>query len=66
MSDSCRISEGEFRFVCVSFRFTARITELMLVLKELNAGRYERTMVSQQEKGTQKAQQKMVSERMKL
>uniref|UniRef100_A0AAQ5Y4W7 ABC transporter domain-containing protein n=1 Tax=Amphiprion ocellaris TaxID=80972 RepID=A0AAQ5Y4W7_AMPOC len=30
--------------------FTARITELMKVLKELNAGRYERTMVSQQEK----------------
>ncbi|XP_019121756.2 ATP-binding cassette sub-family D member 3a isoform X2 [Larimichthys crocea] len=32
--------------------FTARITELMKVLKELNAGRYERTMVSQQEKDT--------------
>uniref|UniRef100_A0A668AQZ8 ATP-binding cassette sub-family D member 3 n=1 Tax=Myripristis murdjan TaxID=586833 RepID=A0A668AQZ8_9TELE len=30
--------------------FTARITELMKVLKELNAGKYERTMVSQQEK----------------
>ncbi|XP_041823698.1 ATP-binding cassette sub-family D member 3a isoform X2 [Melanotaenia boesemani] len=30
--------------------FTARITELMMVLKELNSGRYERTMVSQQEK----------------
>ncbi|KAM9333523.1 ATP-binding cassette sub-family D member 3a isoform 1-T1 [Pholidichthys leucotaenia] len=28
--------------------FTARITELMKVLKELNAGRYERTMISQQ------------------
>lgn len=28
--------------------FTARITELMKVLKDLNAGRYERTMVSQQ------------------
>uniref|UniRef100_A0A8C9WMA8 ATP-binding cassette sub-family D member 3 n=1 Tax=Scleropages formosus TaxID=113540 RepID=A0A8C9WMA8_SCLFO len=27
--------------------FTARITELMKVLKELNAGKYERTMVSQ-------------------
>uniref|UniRef100_A0A4W6EXK8 ATP-binding cassette, sub-family D (ALD), member 3a n=1 Tax=Lates calcarifer TaxID=8187 RepID=A0A4W6EXK8_LATCA len=32
--------------------FTARITELMKVLKELNAGKYERTMVSQQEKDT--------------
>ncbi|KAF7214452.1 ATP-binding cassette sub-family D member 3a isoform X2 [Nothobranchius furzeri] len=32
--------------------FTARITELMMVLKELNAGRYERTMVSHQEKET--------------
>uniref|UniRef100_A0A8C5HY59 ATP-binding cassette sub-family D member 3 n=1 Tax=Gouania willdenowi TaxID=441366 RepID=A0A8C5HY59_GOUWI len=31
--------------------FTARITELIKVLKELNAGKYERTMVSQQEKG---------------
>ncbi|KAM4606048.1 ATP-binding cassette sub-family D member 3a isoform 1-T2 [Polymixia lowei] len=30
--------------------FTARITELMKVLKELNAGKYERTMVSQHEK----------------
>ncbi|KAM9827617.1 ATP-binding cassette sub-family D member 3a [Neosynchiropus ocellatus] len=30
--------------------FTARIIELMKVLKELNAGKYERTMVSQQEK----------------
>uniref|UniRef100_UPI0037E704A9 ATP-binding cassette sub-family D member 3a isoform X1 n=1 Tax=Semicossyphus pulcher TaxID=241346 RepID=UPI0037E704A9 len=30
--------------------FTARITELMKVLKELNSGKYERTMVSQQEK----------------
>ncbi|XP_056868553.1 ATP-binding cassette sub-family D member 3a isoform X3 [Takifugu flavidus] len=30
--------------------FTARITELMKVLKELNAGRYERTMVTQQDK----------------
>lgn len=34
-------------------RFTARITELMKVLKELNAGKYERTMVTQQDKGTQ-------------
>lgn len=33
-------------------RFTSRITELMKVLRELNAGKYERTMVSQQEKGT--------------
>ncbi|KAM4534475.1 ATP-binding cassette sub-family D member 3a isoform 1-T1 [Odontesthes bonariensis] len=32
--------------------FTARITELITVLKELNAGKYERTMVSQQERGT--------------
>ncbi|XP_015224614.1 PREDICTED: uncharacterized protein LOC107080916, partial [Cyprinodon variegatus] len=31
-------------------RFTARITELMTVLKELNAGKYERTMVSQHER----------------
>lgn len=36
--------------------FTARITELMKVLKELNAGKYERTMVSQQEKGSDAAQ----------
>lgn len=33
------------------FSFTARITELMQVLKDLNHGKYERTMVSQQEKG---------------
>ncbi|XP_073213104.1 ATP-binding cassette sub-family D member 3 isoform X3 [Lepidochelys kempii] len=36
--------------------FTARITELMQVLKDLNRGRYQRTMISQQEKdgdGTQ-------------
>ncbi|KAK9953128.1 hypothetical protein ABG768_017149 [Culter alburnus] len=32
--------------------FTARITELMRVLKELNSGKYERTMVSQSEKDT--------------
>lgn len=32
-------------------RFTARITELMKVLKELNTGKYERTMVTQQDKG---------------
>ncbi|XP_030064367.1 ATP-binding cassette sub-family D member 3 isoform X2 [Microcaecilia unicolor] len=30
--------------------FTARITELMQVLKDLNNGKYERTMVSQQDK----------------
>uniref|UniRef100_A0A8C2K5I5 ATP-binding cassette, sub-family D (ALD), member 3a n=1 Tax=Cyprinus carpio TaxID=7962 RepID=A0A8C2K5I5_CYPCA len=30
--------------------FTTRITELMKVLKELNSGKYERTMVSQSEK----------------
>nr|XP_046226762.1 ATP-binding cassette sub-family D member 3 isoform X2 [Scatophagus argus] len=36
--------------------FTARITELMKVLKELNAGRYERTMVSQQEKESDTAE----------
>ncbi|XP_059900548.1 ATP-binding cassette sub-family D member 3a isoform X1 [Gadus macrocephalus] len=30
--------------------FTSRIAELMKVLKELNAGKYERTMVTQQEK----------------
>ncbi|KAF4088092.1 hypothetical protein AMELA_G00078900 [Ameiurus melas] len=30
--------------------FTTRITELMKVLKELNTGKYERTMVSQSEK----------------
>uniref|UniRef100_A0A8C6AEU0 ATP binding cassette subfamily D member 3 n=1 Tax=Marmota marmota marmota TaxID=9994 RepID=A0A8C6AEU0_MARMA len=33
--------------------FTARITELMQVLKDLNHGKYERTMVLQQEKGVQ-------------
>ncbi|XP_067290454.1 ATP-binding cassette sub-family D member 3a isoform X1 [Pseudorasbora parva] len=32
--------------------FTARITELMRVLKELNSGKYERTMVSLSEKDT--------------
>ncbi|KAG9329168.1 hypothetical protein JZ751_007380 [Albula glossodonta] len=35
--------------------FTARITELTKVLKELNSGKYERTMVSQ-EKGTEASQ----------
>lgn len=32
-------------------RFTTRITELMKVLKELNMGKYERTMVSNSDKG---------------
>ncbi|XP_062376694.1 ATP-binding cassette sub-family D member 3a [Sardina pilchardus] len=32
--------------------FTARITELIKVLKDLNSGRYERTMVSQVERDT--------------
>uniref|UniRef100_A0A8B9JPV8 ATP-binding cassette, sub-family D (ALD), member 3a n=1 Tax=Astyanax mexicanus TaxID=7994 RepID=A0A8B9JPV8_ASTMX len=32
--------------------FTTRITELMKVLKDLNSGKYERTMVSLSEKGT--------------
>ncbi|KAM8731437.1 ATP-binding cassette sub-family D member 3a isoform 1-T1 [Acanthopagrus schlegelii] len=36
--------------------FTARITELMKVLKELNAGKYERTMVSQPEKESDDAE----------
>uniref|UniRef100_A0A8C9RH30 ATP-binding cassette sub-family D member 3 n=1 Tax=Scleropages formosus TaxID=113540 RepID=A0A8C9RH30_SCLFO len=31
--------------------FTSRITELMMVLKDLNSGKYERTMVSHQNKG---------------
>lgn len=39
--------------------FTARITELMTVLKELNAGKYERTMVSQQDREAETAE-KMV------
>uniref|UniRef100_A0A8D0AL76 ATP-binding cassette, sub-family D (ALD), member 3a n=1 Tax=Sander lucioperca TaxID=283035 RepID=A0A8D0AL76_SANLU len=46
--------EGEYRYVnsrLITNRFTSRITELMKVLKELNAGKYERTMVSQ-EKGS--------------
>lgn len=38
-------------FSVLFHRFTARITELMKVLKDLNAGKYERTMVSQQDKG---------------
>ncbi|KAK5614306.1 ATP-binding cassette sub- D member 3 [Crenichthys baileyi] len=36
--------------------FTARITELMTVLKELNAGKYERTMVFQQERDAETAE----------
>ncbi|XP_053198486.1 ATP-binding cassette sub-family D member 3a isoform X3 [Scomber japonicus] len=36
--------------------FTARITELMKVLKELNAGKYERTMVSHQERESDTAE----------
>ncbi|XP_063056482.1 ATP-binding cassette sub-family D member 3-like [Engraulis encrasicolus] len=35
--------------------FTARITEIQKVLKELNRGRYERTMVSQQARETGEA-----------
>lgn len=38
-------------FFFLNFSFTARITELMQVLKDLNQGKYERTMVSQQERG---------------
>nr|XP_060478182.1 ATP-binding cassette sub-family D member 3 isoform X1 [Panthera onca] len=37
--------------------FTARITELMQVLKDLNQGKYERTMVSQQERGIEEGAQ---------
>lgn len=40
--------------------FTARITELMKVLKELNTGKYERTMVSQQEKDSDPAENLML------
>ncbi|KAM6971341.1 LOW QUALITY PROTEIN: ATP-binding cassette sub-family D member 3a [Tautogolabrus adspersus] len=36
--------------------FTTRITELMKVLKELNTGKYERTMVSHQEKESETAE----------
>jgi len=35
-----------FLYKVVSSRFTARITELMQVLNDLNKGRYQRTMVS--------------------
>lgn len=37
-----------------NFSFTARITELTQVLKDLSHGKYERTMVSQQERGKYK------------
>ncbi|XP_068603902.1 ATP-binding cassette sub-family D member 3-like, partial [Brachionichthys hirsutus] len=40
--------------------FTARITELMKVLKELNAGKYERTMVSQQGKESDPAEMRLL------
>uniref|UniRef100_A0A8C9U3A9 ATP-binding cassette, sub-family D (ALD), member 3a n=1 Tax=Scleropages formosus TaxID=113540 RepID=A0A8C9U3A9_SCLFO len=46
--------EGEYRYVnsrLITNRFTSRITELMMVLKDLNSGKYERTMVSHQNKG---------------
>uniref|UniRef100_A0A8V5H9A2 Uncharacterized protein n=1 Tax=Melopsittacus undulatus TaxID=13146 RepID=A0A8V5H9A2_MELUD len=48
--------EGEYRYVnsrLITNSFTARITELMQVLKDLNGGKYQRTMVSQ-EKDTDK------------
>uniref|UniRef100_A0A4W3H972 ATP-binding cassette, sub-family D (ALD), member 3b n=1 Tax=Callorhinchus milii TaxID=7868 RepID=A0A4W3H972_CALMI len=48
--------EGEYRYVnsrLITNSFTARITELMQVLKELNSGKYERTMVSQLDKGSE-------------
>ncbi|XP_006831009.1 PREDICTED: ATP-binding cassette sub-family D member 3 isoform X4 [Chrysochloris asiatica] len=51
--------EGEYRYVnsrLITNSFTARITELMQVLKDLNNGRYERTMVSQQERGIEGSQ----------
>lgn len=44
---------GLVHVVVSCYRFTARITELMKVLKELNTGKYERTMVAQQDKGTE-------------
>ncbi|XP_044770502.1 ATP-binding cassette sub-family D member 3 isoform X3 [Neomonachus schauinslandi] len=52
--------EGEYRFVnsrLITNSFTARITELMQVLKDLNQGKYERTMVSQQERGIEEGAQ---------
>uniref|UniRef100_A0AAY4CPR0 AAA+ ATPase domain-containing protein n=1 Tax=Denticeps clupeoides TaxID=299321 RepID=A0AAY4CPR0_9TELE len=45
--------EGEYRYVnsrLITNRFTARITELMKVLQDLNTGKYERTMVTHSEK----------------
>uniref|UniRef100_A0A673WQG1 ATP-binding cassette, sub-family D (ALD), member 3a n=1 Tax=Salmo trutta TaxID=8032 RepID=A0A673WQG1_SALTR len=45
--------EGEYRYVnsrLITNRFTMRITELRKVLKDLNSGKYERTMVSHQDK----------------
>nr|KAF6442990.1 ATP binding cassette subfamily D member 3 [Molossus molossus] len=51
--------EGEYRYVnsrLITNSFTARISELMQVLKDLNDGKYERTMVSQQERGIEGAQ----------
>uniref|UniRef100_A0A452IHT7 ABC transporter domain-containing protein n=1 Tax=Gopherus agassizii TaxID=38772 RepID=A0A452IHT7_9SAUR len=51
--------EGEYRFVnsrLITNSFTARITELMQVLKDLNRGRYQRTMISQQEKDGDRTQ----------
>uniref|UniRef100_A0A8C9W6N0 ATP-binding cassette, sub-family D (ALD), member 3a n=1 Tax=Scleropages formosus TaxID=113540 RepID=A0A8C9W6N0_SCLFO len=39
--------------------FTSRITELMMVLKDLNSGKYERTMVSHQNKGKSDASEKI-------
>uniref|UniRef100_A0A673BJU3 ATP-binding cassette sub-family D member 3 n=1 Tax=Sphaeramia orbicularis TaxID=375764 RepID=A0A673BJU3_9TELE len=42
--------------------FTARITELMKVLKDLNTGRYERTMVSHQEKESDTAEKVVLVE----
>ncbi|KAM6167000.1 ATP-binding cassette sub-family D member 3 isoform 4-T4 [Erethizon dorsatum] len=51
--------EGEYRYInsrLITNSFTARITELMQVLKDLNQGKYERTMVSQQERGVEGVQ----------
>ncbi|XP_065265445.1 ATP-binding cassette sub-family D member 3 isoform X3 [Emys orbicularis] len=51
--------EGEYRFVnsrLITNSFTARITELMQVLKDLNRGRYQRTMISQHEKDGDRTQ----------
>ncbi|XP_048832776.1 ATP-binding cassette sub-family D member 3-like isoform X2 [Brienomyrus brachyistius] len=39
--------------------FTARITELMKVLKELNAGKYERTMVTQHDRENSETVEKL-------